>query len=65
MSLQTPEEIQTLQWKLCLMAKRVLATSRMPSGRTWSESRVREGAADKAAIQLVEVQPCQLPMSDM
>ena len=24
----------------------------------------REGAADKAAIQLVGVQPCQLPMSD-
>jgi hypothetical protein len=26
---------------------------------------VREGAADKAAIELVEVQPCQLPISDM
>jgi len=25
---------------------------------------VREGAADKAAIQLVEVQPCQLLNSD-
>ncbi len=25
---------------------------------------MREGAADKAAIQLVRVQPCQLPMSD-
>ena len=28
-------------------------------------SRVREGAADKAATQLVRVQPCQLPMSGM
>jgi ParB/RepB/Spo0J family partition protein len=27
------------------------------------ENLVREGAADKAAIQLVKVQPCQLPMS--
>jgi hypothetical protein len=26
---------------------------------------VREGAANKAAIQLVRVQPCQLPISDM
>ena len=25
----------------------------------------REGAADKAAIQLVRIQPCQLPVSDM
>jgi hypothetical protein len=25
---------------------------------------VREGAADKAATQLVRVQPCQLPRSD-
>jgi hypothetical protein len=25
---------------------------------------MREGAAGKAAIQLVKVQPCQLPMSD-
>lgn len=30
-----------------------------------SVSRVREGAADKAATQLVRVQPCQLSMSDM
>ena len=29
-----------------------------------SESRMREGAADEAAIQLVQVQPCQLPKSD-
>ncbi len=28
------------------------------------KSVVREGAADKAAIQLVEVQPCQLPVLD-
>ena len=28
-------------------------------------SRVREGAADKAATQLVKVQPCQLSMSGM
>ena len=27
-------------------------------------SEMRGGAADKAAIQLVEVQPCQLLMSD-
>jgi len=27
-------------------------------------SRMWEGAADKAAIQLVEVQPCQLPVLD-
>ena len=27
--------------------------------------RLREGAANKAAIQLVGVQPCQLPISDM
>jgi len=26
---------------------------------------VREGAANNAAIQLVGVQPCQLPISDM
>ena len=26
---------------------------------------MREGAANKAAIQLVRVQPCQLPISDM
>ncbi len=26
---------------------------------------MREGAADKAATQLVKVQPCQLSMSDM
>lgn len=30
-----------------------------------SLSRVREGAADKAATQLVRVQPCQLSVSDM
>jgi hypothetical protein len=30
-----------------------------------SESRVREGAADKAATQLVRVQPRQLSMSDV
>lgn len=30
-----------------------------------SVSRVREGAADKAATQLVKVQPCQLSVSDM
>ena len=30
-----------------------------------SVSRVREGAADKAAIQLVRVQPRQLSMSSM
>ena len=30
-----------------------------------SVSRVWEGAADKAATQLVRVQPCQLSMSDM
>jgi len=30
-----------------------------------SVSRVREGAADKAATQLVRVQPCQLSVSDM
>ena len=29
-----------------------------------SRSRMRQGAADKAAIQLVQVQPCQLPKSD-
>jgi len=28
------------------------------------KSRVREGAADKAAIQRVKVPPCQLPVSD-
>lgn len=28
-------------------------------------SRMREGAADKATTQLVEVQPCQLSVSDM
>ena len=30
-----------------------------------SVSRMREGAADKAATQLVGVQPCQLSVSDM
>jgi hypothetical protein len=30
-----------------------------------SVSRVQEGAADKAATQLVRVQPCQLSVSDM
>ena len=30
-----------------------------------SVSCMREGAADKAAIQLVRVQPCQLSVSDM
>jgi hypothetical protein len=32
--------------------------------RRSSVSRVREGAADKAATQLVRVQPCQLSVSD-
>jgi hypothetical protein len=31
--------------------------------RDWSRF-LREGAADEAAIQLVEVQPCQLLVSD-
>ena len=31
---------------------------------TVSMSRTRKGAADEAAIQLVQVQPCQLPKSD-
>ncbi len=67
MSLSTPEQIQTLQRKLYLKAKRelhkhrvqscgerrypddlvvdvsrMLATPCTPSGRTWSESRMRE-----------------------
>ena len=40
------------------------AALRVRTGDTLSESRMREGAADKTAIQLVGVQPCQLPMSD-
>ncbi len=70
MSLSTPDQIQTLQRKLCLKAKReltsigcrhagstdtlqptsttpidvprMLVTPCTPSGRTWSESRMRE-----------------------
>lgn len=37
----------------------------MPLRERPAVSRVREGAADKTAVQLVEVQPCQSPMSDM
>ena len=37
---------------------------RPASFTNWLPCRKRWGAADKAAIQLVQVQPCQLPKSD-
>jgi len=34
-------------------------------GKTCGDNVGKGGAADSAAIQLVRVQPCQLPVSDM
>jgi hypothetical protein len=43
---------------------RIADRARRRQRRSLQERAVREGAADKAAIQLVRVQPCQLLMSD-
>ena len=76
---EQPTKLQSSWWKSsrvnCPCRTRSDATSRgrQPTGRCVVETlplpvRARDfypdGAADKAAIQLVEVQPCQLSVSD-